>query len=51
MNFSLKTFLVSISGLPFVFTKVRILDTVCKLHEHPKKLLRRILEYSVMKVN
>ena len=32
MNFSLNTFLVSISGLPFVFTKGRILILVCKLN-------------------
>ena len=32
MNFSLNTFLVSISGLPFVFAKVRILLSVCKLN-------------------
>ena len=32
-NFSLNTFLVSISGLPFVFTKVRILLSVCKLNK------------------
>ena len=32
MNFSLNTFLVSISGLPFVFTKVRTLLSVCKLN-------------------
>ena len=31
MSFSLNTFLVNISGLPFVFTKVRILLSVCKL--------------------
>ena len=31
MNFSFKTFLESISGLPFVFTKVGILFSVCKL--------------------
>ena len=32
MNFSLNTFLVSISGLPFVFIKVRILILVRKLN-------------------
>ena len=32
MNFSFITFLVSISGLPFVFTKVRFLDSVRKLN-------------------
>ena len=31
-NFSLNTFLMSISGLRFVFTKVRILLSVCKLN-------------------
>ena len=47
INFSLNTFLVSISGLPFVFTKVRILLSVFKLNNSTrmwKKLLRRILE-------
>ena len=33
MNFSLNTFLVSISGLPFVFAKVRILLPVYKLNK------------------
>ena len=32
MNFSLNTFLVSMSGLPFVFKNVRILLSVCKLN-------------------
>ena len=32
MNFSLNTFMVNISGLPFVFTKARILLSVCKLN-------------------
>ena len=32
MNFSSNTFLMSISGLPFVFTKVKILLSVCKLN-------------------
>ena len=32
MNFSLNTILVSISGLRFVFTKIRILLSVCKLN-------------------
>ena len=32
VNFSFITFLVSISGLPFVFTKVRFLDSVRKLN-------------------
>ena len=31
MNFSFDTFLVTISGLPFLFAKVRILLSVCKL--------------------
>ena len=31
MNFSLNTFLLSISGLQFVFKKVRILLSVCNL--------------------
>ena len=31
VNFSFITFLVSISGFPFVFTKVRILHSACKL--------------------
>ena len=34
INFSLNTFLVSMSGLPFVFTKVRILLSVCKLNNN-----------------
>ena len=33
MNFSLSTFLVSMSGLSFVFTKVRVLLSVCKLND------------------
>ena len=32
MNFPFITFLVSISGFPFVFTKVRFLDSVRKLN-------------------
>ena len=32
MNFLLNTFLVSISGLPFAFAKIRILLSVCKLN-------------------
>ena len=36
MNFSLNTFLVSISGVPFVFTEVRILLSVCKLNKSTK---------------
>ena len=36
MNFSLNTFLVSVSGLPFVFTKVRILLSVCKLNNNTR---------------
>ena len=31
MNFSSDTFLVTISGLPFLFAKARILLSVCKL--------------------
>ena len=31
MNFPFDTFLVTISGLPFLFAKVRILLSVCKL--------------------
>ena len=31
MSFSFDTFLVTISGLPFLFAKVRILLSVCKL--------------------
>ena len=36
MNFLFNTFLVSISGLPFVFAKVRILLSVCKLNRSSK---------------
>ena len=36
MSFSLNTFLVSIAGLPFVFKKVRILLSVCKLNNSMK---------------
>ena len=37
MNFSLNTFMVSISGLPFVsITKVRVLLSVCKLNNSKK---------------
>ena len=36
MNFLLNTFLVSISDLPFVFIKVRILLSVCKLNNNTK---------------
>ena len=36
MNFSLNTFLVSISGLPLVFTKVKILLSVCKLNNNTR---------------
>ena len=56
MNFSLNTFLVSISGPPFVFTKVRILLLVCELSkscercEKPAKRDIR-LEYCATKVN
>ena len=32
LNFSFNIFLVTISGLPFIFTKVRILLPVCKLN-------------------
>ena len=32
MNFSFDTFLVTISGLPFLFAKVRISLSVCKLN-------------------
>ena len=43
MNFSFDTFLVTISGLPFLFGKVRILLSVYKLNSSMfKKLLRRI---------
>ena len=31
VNFSLNTFLVTVSGLPFLSAKVRILLSVCKL--------------------
>ena len=31
INFPFDTFLVAISGLPFLFAKVRILLSVCKL--------------------
>ena len=36
MNFLLNIFLVSISGLPFVFTKVKISLSVCKLNNSKK---------------
>ena len=51
MNFSFNTFLVSISSLPFVFTKARVLLSVYKLqpHEGVKKLQRTVTEYCVMK--
>ena len=48
MNLSLNTFLVSISGLPFVFTKVRILLSACKTVRGCEKATNediRILRY------
>ena len=39
MNFSFNTFLVSISGLPFVFTKARILFSVCNGNNSTRRSL------------
>ena len=49
MNFSFDTFLVTISGLPFLFAKVRILLSVSKLNSSTM-VGHRILEYYAMKV-
>ena len=51
MNFSLNTFLVSTSGLPFVFTKVRILLSVCKLNNSTRMwILNKHIAFSSVMV-
>ena len=52
MNFSFDTFPVTISGLPFLFVKFRILVSVYKLkgsqNDVVRKLLRRIQNIRIM---
>ena len=50
INLSFNTFLESMSGLPFVFTKVKIFFSACESNNDTREnIFRRIIEYCAIK--